>query len=68
MDIELQYTSTLISPADLALNLAETNEMTASNYKGLIKFIVEIDDSIDDLEFTVALRDRLSEIIVAESE
>lgn len=53
-----------ISGRELALSLARDDEMTRSNYAGLMYLIVDVDEFVDDLQFTVALRDRLNEIIV----
>lgn len=55
-----------INQNDLALSVAREWEMTRNNYAGLIDFIVDIDDYVCDLDFTKALRDRLTEIITIE--
>jgi len=57
-----------IDPADLADSITNEYDMLRNNYTRLLDFIEEIDNSVNDLQFTVALRDRLNEVIEAESE
>jgi hypothetical protein len=57
-----------VNQNDLAQSIAREYDMTRGNYKGLIEFIVDIDDYVCDLQFTKALRDRLNEIIEEENE
>ena len=57
-----------IDPADLADSITSEYDMIRDNYTKLLDFIEEIDNSINDLQFTVALRNRLNEVIEAESE
>jgi hypothetical protein len=52
-----------IHPTDIARHLAGDSDMTEGNYKRLIGFVDNLDEFVSDLEFTVALRDRLNEII-----
>jgi hypothetical protein len=52
----------------LAVSIAEDWEMQRGNYLQLINFIVDIDESVCDLQFTIALRDRLNLIIETENE
>jgi hypothetical protein len=48
---------------DVAESIVNDYEMTRDNYRGLLQFVVDIDDYVCDLQFTKALRDRLTEII-----
>lgn len=57
-----------VNQSDLALSISREYELTRNNYAGLIDFIVDIDDYVCDLDFTKALRDRLTEIIDSEEE
>ena len=52
----------------LAHSIAQAPEMQTNNYLHLVNFIIDIDESVCDIEFTIALRDRLSMIIDLENE
>jgi uncharacterized membrane protein len=57
-----------INRYQLAQSVAEDWEMRKGNYLQLINFIVDIDEEVCDLQFTIALRDRLNLIIETENE
>lgn len=52
-----------VNANDVAESIALSPDMQRDNYRGLIDFIVDIDDYVCDLQFTKALHSRLSEII-----
>lgn len=55
-----------VDTSDITRQVANAYEMVRDNYAGLLEFILDIDENICDLQFTIALRDRLNEIIRAE--
>lgn len=57
-----------VNTNDVVESIGEDWGMTRDNYRGLLQFIVDIDDYVCDLQFTIALRDRLNEIIAQEDE
>jgi hypothetical protein len=65
MSIELSATA---NADDIARSVADSWDMRRDNCRGLIDFITDIDDYVNDLDFTVALRDQLNLIIEAEAE
>lgn len=52
-----------IHSSDIASAMSRAYEMTRDDYAGLLEFILEIDEGVCDLQFTIALRDKLSEVI-----
>ncbi len=65
MSLELEAT---VNSGDVSRSVARDDDMLRDNYRGMIDFILDIDEEVCDLQFTKALRDRLSEIIRAEEE
>ncbi len=63
--MELQAT---VNAWDVAQSVALDDDLRRDNYRGLLSFVVDIDDTVNDLQFTKALRDRLTEIIDLEEE
>jgi hypothetical protein len=57
-----------VDPSSLAEEIAESPDMTSGNYAKLLELIIDIEDRICDLQFTMALRDRLNSIIWEASE
>ena len=48
--------------------LAHHPNLTRRNYYGLIDFVLQLDANVDDIQFTIALRDRLNQVIEEASE
>lgn len=63
--VSLELSAT-VNSGDVAVSIARDVDMQSNNYEGMIDFILDIDEGVCDLQFTVALRDRLSEIIETE--
>ncbi len=55
-----------VHTGDIVRSVALADEMTRDGYAGLLEFILEIDERVCDLQFTIALRDELTEIIERE--
>lgn len=57
-----------VDTSDITRQVANAYEMVRDDYAGLLEFILDIDENVCDLQFTIALRDRLGEIIRAEED
>jgi len=66
MSIELDQVTA--NSNDIARSVANSGDMVRDNYRGLLNFIMDVDDYVCDIQFTVALRDRLNEVIALEDE
>lgn len=55
-----------IEMSDLADRITEDYDVTRNNYTKLLDFIEAIDMNVNDIQFTVALRDMLNDVIEAE--
>lgn len=55
-----------VSTSDISYSLVRSDEMLRDNYAGLLEFILEIDNMICDLQFTIALRNELNKVIAGE--
>lgn len=57
-----------VNANDIAESIANSPDMRHDNYRGLIEFIMDIDEYVCDLQFAIALRDRFAEIVEMEGE
>lgn len=55
-----------IEMSDLADRITEDYDVTRNNYTKLLDFIEAIDMNVNDIQFTVALRDMLNDVIEAD--
>ena len=52
-----------VDTSEIVRAIKGSYEMRRDDYAGTLEFILDIDEAVCDLQFTIALRDRLNELI-----